>query len=138
MKNALILAAIGGIYACSSPSNNQELKQVPEQVSTAFNAKFAQAEQVVWEQEDESTWEAEFKLGNKEYSANFSNTGKWLETEQEIESNQIPDSIWTKINAQFEIVELKEAELLETPSGKKLEVVLEEHEQEIELEFIMN
>ena len=60
-------------------------KTPPVDVSKAFSEKFRSAEKVKWDMEEANEWEAEFSLLGKEMSASFDPSGKWLETETEIE-----------------------------------------------------
>ena len=122
-----------GIIATSCAQGNMT---APSGVQTAFKAKFAAAQKVKWDMEDENEWEAEFKMNGKEMSANFSSDGTWLETEAEIKTSALPQAVKSAIAAQFAGYEMEEATTVESP-GKPMayEVELEKGETTIEAVF---
>ena len=65
-------------------------KTPPTAVVTTFNQKFQNVEDLEWEQEKNGEWEAEFEQNDIESSASFSTDGKWLETETEIKTADLP------------------------------------------------
>lgn len=108
-------------------------KETPEKVKTAFAKKFPNATKVEWDKENETEWEAEFKLEGKEYSANFTTDGIWKETEFEIESSEIPVAVKKTLDSDFSDYEIEEAEMSETEKGIVYEFELEKGETEIEV-----
>jgi uncharacterized membrane protein YkoI len=116
-----------GVHACS---NDQD---VPQKVKQAFTTKFPAAKKVKWEKENESEWEAEFKMDGLEYSANFSEDGSWQETEHEIKKNEVPANILSILNAEFPGYKIEEAEISETAEGKFYEFELEKGGEDIEV-----
>ncbi len=89
-------------------------KEAPQSVKSAFEQQFKNVSGVKWDQEKTGEWEAEFKMNGKEYSANFDEQGKWLETEYEINENQIPAAVKNTINTSFAGYKMKESEISET------------------------
>ena len=114
--------------SCGSGERN-----VPPNVLTAFNAKFPDAKSVEWEMEDEAEWEAEFEWKGKEYSANFSTAGDWMETEYEIAESEVPTTIRDILSANFEQYEIEEVEIAETVKGQVYEFEIEVGEEELEV-----
>ena len=78
----------------------------PEKVKTVFSKQFPEAKKVEWEQVNEREWEAEFRMDGKEYSANFSTDGQWMETEFEIKKSDIPENIKTILAVNFKDYEI--------------------------------
>lgn len=129
----MILAVFSVVFSMQSCTQNSDDKDVPEKVLTTFNAKFPDARKEEWEMEDETTWEAEFKLNGKAYSANFKTNGDWLETEYEIKKSDIPANILSILNQNFTDYEIDEAEIAESPLGKSYEMEIEVGEEEFEI-----
>ena len=96
----------------------------PVSVSEAFHKMFPEAKSVEWTQEDENTWEAEFEIESKEFSACFSEDGRWIETELEVEIDDIPYEAMEIIDSTYADLIVQEASWLETPDfvGYELEM----------------
>lgn len=108
----------------------------PAAAQSAFKNKFPSAQKVKWDQEEEGEWEAEFKMNGKEMSANFKADGTWLETETEIQADDLPQAIRTAINSQFVGYKTEEAAMVETPgSATAYEAELEKGDTTIEATF---
>ncbi|MCB0855151.1 MAG: PepSY-like domain-containing protein [Bacteroidetes bacterium] len=133
MKNVLIILALLFTLWTQSCAQTSENQHVPEKVKTAFSQKFPKAKKVKWEKENESEWEAEFKMDGKEYSANFSLNGDWMETEYEIKESAIPANIKTILDNNFSNYEIEEAEMAETSSGNSYEFEIEQGEEVFEV-----
>lgn len=122
MKNSIMILAvlaIFGLYACG-----QTGKVVPEKIKTSFAQKFPEASKVKWDKENASEWEAEFMMGGKEYSANYSSAGEWMETEYEIEESEIPADVKANLEKEFSGCKITESEISETATGKVYEFEL--------------
>lgn len=115
------------INACAQKTN------VPENVNKAFTQKFPDAKSVKWDKENDTEWEAEFKLNGEDYSANFSTAGVWKETEHEIEISAIPAPVKQTLDSEFAGYKIKEAEISETAEGGVYEFALEKDETEMEV-----
>jgi uncharacterized membrane protein YkoI len=105
----------------------------PENVAKAFTQKFPDAKSVKWDKENDTEWEAEFKLNGEEYSANFSTDGTWKETEHEIEKSDVPANVKQTLDSEFVGYKIEEAEISETAEGSVYEFELEKGETEMEV-----
>ena len=78
----LVLVVALSFYSCES-EKHIDATQVPQVVKDAFAKKYPQASDVEWIQEGKSKviYEAEFKFGGKEITAEFSEAGEFLEEE---------------------------------------------------------
>lgn len=121
---AFVAMSIG---ACANMQN------VPDKVSKAFSQKFPNAQKVKWDKENNTEWEAEFKLNGEEYSANFSTDGVWKETEHEIEQSAIPVNVKQTLDTEFAGYDIEEAEISETAEGTLYEFELEKDKSEMEV-----
>lgn len=113
--------------ACAQTTVN-----VPEKVKTAFSQKFPTAKKVKWEKENETEWEAEFKMNGTKYSANFLFDGTWTETEYEIEKSAYPAAVKQTLDSEFAGYDIEEVEISETTDGKVYEFALEKDETDME------
>lgn len=110
-------------------------QSTPAKVTEAFKSKFPNAKSVEWEKENDTEWEAEFKLNGIEYSANFGTDGTWKETEHEIKVNELPESVKNTLANEFSEYEIEEAEMVETPDFNGYEVEIEKGEETMEVVF---
>ncbi|BFN38061.1 PepSY-like domain-containing protein [Fidelibacter multiformis] len=127
LKLFALAFAILSITACAQKTT------APENVVKAFSQKFPDAQSVKWNKENESEWEAEFKMDSEEYSANFSTDGVWMETEYEIEQSAIPANVKQTLDSEFADFEIEGAEISETSEDTVYEFALEKGEQKMEV-----
>jgi len=131
MKQTFLMIAIAltiGINGCG-----QSGKNVPASVKESFSKKFPDVSNVKWGKENDKEWEAEFKMDGKEYSANFDNSGTWIETEYEISKNEIPETVKTTIDKDFQGYKIVESEISETINGKVYEFLVKKDKQKLEV-----
>ena len=88
--------------------------KVPAAVIAAFKTKFPAVTKVSWEIENKTEFEANFKLGGVETSANFDNAGKWLETETELKTSALPSTIQSTLKKDFAGFKINEASKIES------------------------
>ena len=93
---------------------------VPTVVNTAFNSKFPGATEVKWGKENSKEYEAEFKLNNKDVSANFKMDGTWVETETTIPASELPAAVANAVTKKYPGAVYGRTEKIEKPSGKTL------------------
>ncbi len=73
-----------------------------------FNRQFPQAKEIKWEKEG-SYYEAGFEQNKQELSALLSADGTLVETETEINVDQLPAAVRTTLARQYKGVKIKEA-----------------------------
>ena len=100
--------------------------------------KFPAAQNVKWGKEEDNEWEAEFKMNGKEMSASYDNSGKWLETETEISSKDLPATISAAIKIEFSGYKTGEMSLVENPVLNGYEIALKKGESSLEVIFDIN
>ena len=109
--------------------------QVPQVVRDAFAAKYPEAQKVNWE--EETDYEAAFRLQGSEMSATFTAHGQWLETEREVKKSELPEAVKSAIKKDFPGYSVEEAERLETPNMPlAFEVELEYDTNHYEVEAV--
>ena len=127
--SALIISAF---LLISFSASGQSEKNVPAKVATAFSQKFPDASKVKWGKESEKEWEAEFKMNEKDYSANFDNSGIWSETEYEITTKEIPAAVKATLDKEFVRYKVAKSEVSETQEGKIFEFALSKGIEKLE------
>lgn len=114
MKNIFLVALA---ILCASATGCAQ-KKVPNAVDSAFKTKFSNATNVSWDKENDHEYEAEFKINGVNYSANFSDTGKWLETEQVITYEELPQSVKQNFMASHKDAKVKGVAKIDTSEGE--------------------
>lgn len=128
MKSTILLLSLFLVSLFASVQ-----KTPPTAVTNAFAQKFKGAEKVKWDMEEANEWEAEFMLSGKETSASFDLSGKWLETETEIEENEIPTAVKNAIEKEFAGAKLGESSWIEMPDFKGYEIEIKLKGKEFEV-----
>ena len=117
MKN--FIKVVLGLFLALSFSCSFAQTKVPAKVSEAFSAKFPDAKDVKWGKESTHEYEAEWKQNEMGISANFSETGEWLETETDIAESELPEAVLTAFHAKYGAeTPIKEAAKIEKKGGK--------------------
>ncbi len=119
MKRVMLIMAASLFMATQACSVN-----VPKDVKDAFAKKFPAVKWAKWSKENDKTLEADFVQNGKSQSALFTLDGVWMETEEEIEVNMLPQSVRATLDAQFAKMTVKECEKV-TKSDSNLTYELE-------------
>lgn len=133
---ALMIAMTATAGVPFTACNAQSIKEadVPQAAMSQFQQKFPDAKKVEWSKESANEIEAEFKMNGQEMSANFSNTGEWLETETEIKEKDLPEAVKNTLKSQFADYDIEESEQVSTPEqSKAYEVELEKGETTLDV-----
>jgi len=131
MKNLFLMVAMVAI--CSLAACGQVSKDAPAKIKDAFSKKFPTATKVKWGKENEKEWEAEFKMDGKEYSANYDNDGKWMETEHEISATEIPAAVKATLDKDFAGYKIEESEISENATAKQYEFEIKKDDLKFEV-----
>ena len=98
MKKAILLLTL--LLCVCTFTFAQEIS-VPQAAISAFNTKFPYAEEVKWDKENSSEYEANFTLDGLDMSAVFSENGTWKETETSIGIDQLPQAVLDAIKLNY-------------------------------------
>lgn len=115
MKKLSLLVAgclMAGVLSCQEKSKEKE-EVVPEAVQQAFQKKYPGENDPDWEQDDHGYWESHFKKDGEKYRADFNADGSWVETENDIKKEELPEAIKKVIQdkyAEYEITEVEHVE----------------------------
>ena len=114
MKKIIFVALA---FICAYATSFAQSK-TPNAVTTTFNQKFPNASNVKWDKENAHEYEASFVWKGEKHSANFNDTGEWLETESPITFNQLPEKVQTAFNASHKVTTIKAVAKIETSKGQ--------------------
>ncbi len=113
MKKIIFFAL--ALFICYA--NNFAQSKAPKAVELAFNQKFPNASKVKWDKENTHEFEASFIWNNAKYSANYSDTGEWLETESHSTYDGLPEKVKTTFTANHKNAKVKAVAKIETLKG---------------------
>ena len=113
MKSIIMLVLCTTIYSITYAQTT-----VPTTVETALKQKFPNAQKPLWGKENAHEYEAEFMLNGFKTSANFSDAGKWLETEVEIKAADLPKKVVDAFHKKYAGAEITSASKIETADNK--------------------
>lgn len=114
MKKLLIVLSIICFYSSKPFAQVIDVSKIPVPVKNEFASKFPEAKEVAWEK-DGNDYEASFKLGSKEYSALFNQSGNLKETEIKIKQSELPATVLSSLENKFSGTKISEAERIEFP-----------------------
>ncbi len=97
----------------------QKIKEqnVPQVVKNALIQKFPKATEVKWDKEGEN-FEASFDLDEVDNSVLFNQAGTIIETEIEIATSQLPESVRNYLHTNYKNQKIKEAAKITSENGK--------------------
>lgn len=96
------------LFSCQQKANSQ----VPEEVQSNFEAKYPGENDPDWETDSNGNYEAHFKMKGVKYRADFSPTGQWIETETNIDKDDLPEAIKKVIKNKYGDEDITEVELV--------------------------
>jgi len=114
MKKIMIMLLLGGIFCTAAIAQKITTDRVPALVYRSFKSRFPASNQESWAKESKSIYEVVFFNEKKKQSASFDTAGTWLETETEINFNQLPRPVNAGFNKQFGDFTIQETLQVET------------------------
>ena len=101
MANKILIGVLIGLISFSSYAD------IPLAIRAAFKRKFPLAEKVKWES-GIGQFAAEFKLEKKTLAALFDDTGNLIETEENIQVEELPIAVQESVKLKFPGKKLKD------------------------------
>ncbi|MDQ3141728.1 MAG: PepSY-like domain-containing protein [Bacteroidota bacterium] len=124
------------LFSWNLNSQRVALKNLPLNLSQAFQLKYPEVKKVSWEKENSTEYEAEFVQNSKETSVLFDASGRWLSSETALKPQELPNNVKEAINKQFMGYKIEEACLKNDPTqGEHYEVELEKGKTEYKVTF---
>ena len=84
---------------------------VPDPVLDAFRDRYGEPKDVDWAVDSNGFWEAGFEKDGDKHRADFTESGRWVETERSVRFEDLPDALKTAIRREHgdrEIAEIEE------------------------------
>lgn len=134
MKKAVNLFVV--VFICLFSSCEA---QVPDEVKISFEKKYPDEKHSKWKIDRNGNFETHFKKDGKEYRADFTPEGLWIETERSIKKKELPELVRQKLKSDYddyEIVELEETRHHE--KGLFYDVELKKDGRKQDVEFNVN
>lgn len=105
------------VFLFSVSLNAQDLK-VPVIVKDAFKKLYPKATNIQWDKEGKNEFEVNFKNENDKISVVFDKGGNLLETETEIEVNNLPEKVLQYVKEKYSDHKITEAAKIVDGKGK--------------------
>jgi len=99
-----------GMLSCQEKNDEKEKNKVPEAVVLTFQKKYPGENDPDWEMDEHGYWESHFKIDGEKYRADFNSNGSWVETENDIKSENLPEAILKVIKEKYSDEEITEVE----------------------------
>ena len=104
------------LFATLTFAQKMQEKNVPANVKSTFQKKYPTAKEVKWDKEGEK-YEASFDLNKTDNSVLMDGQGNIIETEVEIELNQLPKGVLEYVKANYKGQKVKEAAKITDAKG---------------------
>lgn len=112
----LILMTVAAIITSLTFAQKTQDKNVPAIIKSAFQKQYPDAKEVKWEKENEN-YEAEFEVGETDYSVLIDASGNIIETEIEISSDALPANAKEYVSQNHAGQKIKEAAKITDAKG---------------------
>lgn len=107
-----VLLSILCLFNC----NSDDKIKIPKAVKKTFKAKYPNQTILSWEIDKNGDYEARFKEDGAKYRVDISPKGNWVETETNIELEDLPKAIQAVIEAKYSDEKLSEIEKVDSAS----------------------
>lgn len=115
MKKLILMAVAAMITSLSFAQKTQD-KNVPAIIKSAFQKQYPDSKEVKWEKEN-GNYEAEFEVGETDYSVLIDASGNIIETEIEISVDALPANAKEYISQNHAGRKIKEAAKISDTKG---------------------
>ncbi len=129
---------MAGMLSCQENKNNEkhDTSKVPQAVSESFQKKYPGENDPDWEQDDHGYWESHFKKDGEKYRADFNADGTWVETENSIKKDELPEPILKVIEKEYKDHEITEVEHVSSArEGEFYDVEFKQKGKNMDVEF---
>ncbi|GAB2531168.1 PepSY-like domain-containing protein [Rufibacter soli] len=129
-----LLVAASTLWGCSQKVTASNL---PSLVKSSLQTKFPAATAIEWEKEGQA-YEAEFLLGQVEYTALLDSTGQILATKQDLTAADLPETVSQALKRDFQAYLVEDVEKVERNGQVFYQVELEKQTEELKKVYDAN
>jgi len=110
-----------GLLSCQEKKKDEKEadNNAPEAVQMAFQKKYPGEDDPDWKQDEHGYWESHFKQDGEKYRADFNADGSWVETENDIKEEELPEDIKKVIKEKYSDQEITEIEFVDNAEKGK-------------------
>ncbi|MBT8296160.1 MAG: PepSY-like domain-containing protein [Gramella sp.] len=134
MRNITLILSLFlsiGFLSCQ-----EQEEKVPESVKKSFRQKYPGENDPDWEKDDHGYWESHFKIDGEKYRADFNADGSWVETENDIKKENLPEAIKRVIKEKYSDLEITEVEhVTHAKKGEFYDVEFKKKEKNMDVMF---
>lgn len=135
MGKSLIMMVVGLVFVLTSCQTKAQ-GQVPDEVQASFENKYPGENDPDWKKDSNGNYESKFKKDGKHYRADFAPNGDWIETEQSIDKDDLPEKVRDIIKEQYDEYEIVEIEKVDHHSkGVFYDVEFKRNGEKKDIEF---
>ncbi len=139
MKRYLVILSFLsiGIVSCQeNKKENADKSTVPEAVKMTFQNKYPGENDPDWKQDEHGYWESHFKIDGEKYRADFNADGSWVETENSIKNDELPEAIKKVIAEKYKDHKITEVERVDSAKkGIFYDVEFKQKGKNMDIEF---
>lgn len=119
--------------------NNTSAQDVPSKAKETLKSKYPEASNTEWTKEG-NDHEAEFTVGESEYTVLFDNSGKWISTKVDnLPMNEVPKKVKDGLKrSEFKSWDINEVDFIESPEKSIYKVEVKNGMRERELSVDKN
>lgn len=137
MRNTILVFVLIVSGCLTAQAQTLRMDQVPKVAQHNFRTKYPSAQQESWEQVAKDTYQVGFFNGKKRQTARFDGTGKWLETETDVQFSQVPGAVSRAVSKEFPGFDVQIISQIESPDQTEMtyEVVLFKGKENYDVTF---
>ncbi|MCM4156840.1 PepSY-like domain-containing protein [Gramella sp. AN32] len=127
-----------GILSCQEKKDEEKTEKsgVPEAVVAAFQKKYPGENDPDWQQDDHGYWESHFKIDGEKYRADFNADGTWVETENSIKKEDLPQVVQDSIDKNYADREITEIEhVINAKKGEFFDIEFKQKGKNMDVEM---
>ncbi len=140
MKRYLVILSFLsiGIGSCQeNKKENADKSTVPEAVKMTFQNKCPGENDPDWKQDEHGYWESHFKIDGEKYRADFNADGSWVETENSIKKDELPEAVKMVIAEKYKDDKITEVERVDSAKkGVFYDVEFRQKGKNLDVEFL--